>query len=178
MERYNEMLFLPSDLQVNWQARLEKATPTEAGVFRLVAARRATAGFEQQRITVLVIDENGLPLPNVRVAFSYSTAKIFVIEERFQWSPPSPRRADLFWTEGSGQTDQVQGSPVKKGEPGGVTVYILEPEFSSDIVSGCGMLANHDGMHLTFQLQRVGVKPLLDWLEDIEQRLEALEAAA
>jgi hypothetical protein len=52
----------------------------------------------------------------------------------------------------------------------------LEPEYSSDVVTGMGMLADHTGIHLTFQLRRNGVVPLMDRLESLEARVAALEA--
>jgi hypothetical protein len=54
----------------------------------------------------------------------------------------------------------------------------LEPEYSSDVVTGAGMLADHTGLHLTFQLRRSGVVPLAERLAIIEARLAALEARA
>jgi hypothetical protein len=81
-------------------------------------------------------------------------------------------------TQGSGQIDQIQGSVVREGEPGGVTVYVLEPEYASDYVTGAGMLPDHTGLHLTFQLRRQGVKPLTERLAEIEARLAALESGS
>jgi hypothetical protein len=158
-------------------ATLQQATPTTKGVFRLVNIRRTRAkSFEEQRVIVLVVDENGFPVPNVRVAFSYSTADQYALSPDFLWSPPPPNRAFIVPTGGSGQIDQIQGSGVKEGQPGGITVYLLEPEYSSDVVTGAGMLADHTGLHLTYQLRRTGVVPLLDRLANIEARLAALEA--
>jgi hypothetical protein len=177
MLKFSPLDALPQDFQAEWMAQLEKATPTEKGVFRLVNIRRTEPKtFEEQRIVVLVVDENGFPIPNVKVAFAYSTAHAYGVDEKFLWSPPSPRKAFIVPTQGSGQIDQIQGSGVKKGEPGGVSVFIIEPEYSSDIVTGAGMLADHTGMHLTFQLQRTGVLPLEERLASIEARLEALES--
>ena len=126
-------------------------------------------------MTVLLLDEDGLPLPSVPVAFGFSTAKHFVVGPEFAWRPPWPRRADVFSTQGGGQIDHVQGSVVKAGQPGGITVYVLSPLHASDVVSGLGMLADHSGVHLTFQLRRVGVVPLGERLASIEERLAALE---
>ena len=53
---------------------------------------------------------------------------------------------------------------------------LLEPEYASDWVSGCGMLKDHTGLHLTFQLRRAGVRSMLERLADIEARLDQLEA--
>jgi hypothetical protein len=38
------------------------------------------------------------------------------------------------------------------------------------------MLADHTGLHLTYQLGRTGVVPLMERLANIEARLAALEA--
>ena len=178
MFNYEPLNVLPQDIQTDWMAQLHKATPTEKGVFRLVNIRRtAPKTFEEQKVIVLVVDENGFPMPNVRVAFSYSTAEQYTLTNDFLWVPPSPQKAFIVPTQGSGQIDQVQGGGVKAGQSGGVTVYLLEPEYSSDVVSGAGMLDDHTGLHLTFQLRRPGVVPLLERLANIEARLKALEGA-
>lgn len=170
MNDYQPLTRLPVDIQSAWGARLEQAAPTAEGVYRLVAARPTeAAGFEGQRITVLVLDENGVAMPSIKVAFSFSTADFYTLNPDFQWIPPTPQRAFITRTEGSGQIDQIQGGGVKPGEPGGVTVYIFEQRYSSDVVTGAGMLADHTGLHLTFRLYRAGVK-------SAEERLSALEA--
>jgi hypothetical protein len=138
--------------------------------------RTRPKSFEEQRVIILVVDENGFPMPNTRVAFSYSTADQYVLTPDFLWSPPSPSRAFIVPTAGSGQIDQIQGSGVKQGEPGGITVYIFEPEYSSDVVTGAGMLADHTGLYLTYQLRRTGVTPLTDRIASLEARVAALEA--
>jgi hypothetical protein len=176
MFTYEPLTVLPQDIQSDWGAQLRPATPTTEGVFRLVSVRRTEPrSFEEQRVIVLVVDENGFPIPNVRVAFSFSTAEPYTVGGDFLWSPPAPQRAFIVPTQGSGQIDQVQGSAVKQGEPGGITVYIFEPNYASDVVSGAGMLADHTGLHLTFQLRRTGVLPLEERLANIEARLDALE---
>ena len=177
MMNYEPLNVLPMDIQQDWMATLQKATLTDKGVYRLVNIRRTRPkSFEEQRVIVLVVDENGFPMPNTRVAFSYSTAEQYVLTPDFLWSPPSPSRAFIVPTAGSGQIDQIQGSGVKQGEPGGITVYIFEPEYSSDVVTGAGMLADHTGLHLTYQLRRTGVTPLMDRIASLEARVAALEA--
>jgi hypothetical protein len=176
MKMYEPLKFLPTDIQTKWGAELHSAEPTEKGVFRLVAIRpTAPKTYQEQRIIVLVLDENGIAIPDVQVAFSYSTADRYLVSPDFLWAPPHPRLAFRVPTHGSGEIDHVQGSIVPEGGPGGVTVYLLEPEYSSDVVTGCGMLDDHTGLHLTFQLLRTGVKPMLERLADIEARLDALE---
>lgn len=173
---YTPLNVLPLDFQKNWQAEFQKATPTEKGVFRLVNIRRTMpTTFEELRIVVLVVDENGIPLPGVKVAFSYSTAGRFLVGDDFLWTPPS-QQAFIVPTEGSGQIDQVQGSVIEDGQQGGVTVFIVMPEYSSDVVVGMGALADHTGVHLTYQLQRTGVKPMRQVLQNLEERVSALEA--
>ena len=174
MNNYQPLDRIPADFS-EWGARLTKAEPTATGVFRLVNIRpTAPKSFEEQRIIVLVLDENGQAMPNVPVVFGYSTGP--VVAPYLNWNTPyPPAKALVVNTQGSGQIEQIQGSAVKPGEPGGVTVYIGESDISSDAVSGCGMLASHEGLHLTFQLYRTGVKPINERLDSFEARLEALE---
>lgn len=177
MRKYQPLNILPFDIQRDWRARLERnLQPTAEGHFYLVNIRRAAGQtFEGQRVTILVVDENGFPIPNVPVAFSYSTAPVYQISQDFRWMPPGPQRAFVVNTQGSGQIDQIQGSKVRDGEPGGITVYMLTPEYSSDVVSGLGMLADHTGLHLTFQLIRNGHETLEQWQSLIEERLANVE---
>ncbi|GIK41594.1 MAG: hypothetical protein KJ077_19715 [Anaerolineae bacterium] len=175
---YKPLLNLPFDIQRDWLAELHSATPTEQGTFRLIGIRRTKPkSFEEQRLIVLAVDENGLPLPGVMVAFAYSTAHPYLVDEKFLWQPPSPRRADIFPTRGSGEIEHIQGSVVQAGEPGGVTVCILEPEYSSDVVTGAGMLADHTGLYLVFQLRRTGVEPIVERLARLEAEVAVLKTA-
>ncbi|GIK36547.1 MAG: hypothetical protein BroJett011_03800 [Chloroflexota bacterium] len=178
MNTYEPLNILPPNIQQDFRAGIERqVSPLAAGHFYLVAARQTKPkSFEEQRIIVLVVDENGFPMPNVRVAFAYSTAPDFhLLTSDFRWVPPA-QRAFIVPTAGSGQIDQIQGSFVNDGQPGGVTVFLFEPEYSCDVVTGAGMLHDHTGLHLTYQLRRTGVTPLLDRLANIEARLAALEA--
>jgi hypothetical protein len=178
MKNYQPLNVLPADIQQDFLATLNRyIDPDAQGHFSLVDIHRSGPNdWQSQRITVLVIDENGSPMPNVRVAFSYSTANSYVLTPDFLWNPPPPQRAFIVPTAGSGQIDQIQGSGVKQGQPGGVTVYLLEPEYSSDVVMGLGQLADHTGLVLTFQLRRNGVVSLRDELDDLKRRVSALEA--
>ena len=170
------LVVLPVDLQNDFGAEVFSATPTVGGVYRLVAARRTKPkDFESQRITVRVVDENGQALEGVPVAFSYSTADKYTLTADFQWQPPGPHRAFLVRTGSAGSIDQIQGDVIKDGQPGGVTVYILDPALSSDIVTGAGMLADHSGLYLVFARYRTGVVPLAERLLGIEARLARLE---
>jgi hypothetical protein len=169
---------LPNWVQLGWRATLQRAEPTIGGVFRLVdIVKTEPLSWQEGKIIVQVVDENGFPLPNVKVAFSYSTADQYLVHSDFKWQPPSPWQADVVHTEGGGRIEHVQGSPVKEGQPGGVTVYIVEPEYSSDVVTGCGALADHTGLLLTFKLSRVGVVPIREKIAEIEDRLDVLLSA-
>ncbi len=184
MQSYEPLKHIPLEIQQHWLATLTRPEPTGFGAFRLVAIRPTKAkSFEEQRIVVLVLDENGFPLPNVPVAFAYSTAEQYFLTPDFLWTPPFPPRAFIVPTAGSGQIDQIQGSAVNPGQPGGITVYILEPEYASDSVAGAGMLGDHTGLHLTFQRKGAGVVSLAErlaaieaWMANVDGRLAALEA--
>ena len=87
---YKPLNVLPQDIQQDWRAQLHKAMPTDEGVFRLVNIRRTQPGtFEEQRVIILVVDENGFPIPNVPVAFAFSTAKDYTLSQDFLWTPPA-----------------------------------------------------------------------------------------
>lgn len=181
-ENLKPLTVLPVEIQRDFQGiELHRGYETEAGIFRLVGIRR-TAGMsaEGQRIKALVIDENNFPVSNVTMAFSFSTAIPFVLTPDYLWMPPYPHRAVLTRTDGGGETDLVLGAEgvIKDGERGGVTVYALEPNLASDAISGAGMLADHSGLHLTFQLRRTGVLPFAEWLSRMEERVARLEEAA
>lgn len=180
MKTYEPLDQLPYNIQRDWRAVLHKAPAAPQGVFRLVDIRRSYGGYEEQRAIVQVLDENGFPIPNVQVAFSFSTAKSYTLPENMAWMPPTPHRAHLTYTSGAGMAEMILGGEgvVKEGEAGGVTVYCLEPIYSSDCVSGVGMLSDHTGLILTFQLRRTGVIPIATRLLEIEARLTALEGAA
>lgn len=175
--QYNPLTVLPQDIQNDFGAELYSAIPAKMGVYRLVEARRTEGrSFEGQRITVLVVDENGTALPGIPVAFSYSTADKYTLTQDFDWQPPGPHRAFIVRTGGSGEIDQIQNDPIKAGGSGGITLYILQPEYSSDVLTGAGMLHDHTGLYLVYQLRRAGVVPLSEQLTSIEARLQALEA--
>jgi hypothetical protein len=170
------LINLPVDIQRDFGAALLPTTADSA--YRLIRAQRTAAGgYQERRIIALVVDENNRALAGVPVAFAYSTAQPYQVGADFTWSPFGPRRADVFPTEGSGQIEHIQGGPIKEGEPGGVSVYVLDPAYPSDVVTGCGMLADHTGLLLVFQLQRVGQRPVEERLAEIEARLSRLELA-
>jgi len=168
---------LPIDIQNDWGANLDPAPPGPFGAYRLVAARRTQAeGYQGQRIIVSVIDGNERPMADVSVAFSYSTAKAYTLTDDFKWSPPMPHRAHVVQTGGAGEIDEIQGSAVKEGQAGGVTVYVFDPAYASDVVSGAGMLADHTGLHLTFQFVRPGAISIGERIDSMEARLTKLES--
>lgn len=177
LHKREPLINLPTDIQRDWRAKLHSAVLTDQveGAFRLIGIRRTKSkSFEEQRIIVLVVDENGIPIPGVTVAFAYSTATPYIVGEDFKWSPPSPQRADIVPTRGSGEIEHIQGEPVKEGEPGGVTVCILEPQYASDVVTGAGMLDDHTGLYMIFQLRRKGIKPMEERMDELEAKVAAL----
>lgn len=175
------LTMVPPDIQQDWMAGMQKGSPAPAGIFQVTDISRTPAqGFMAQRISVLVVDEEGRGLPGVRVAFAFDTAgaikwdELYPDTKQWGWAPP-PMQAAVIETMGGGMCDFVQGSPVKEGQPGGMTVYVLEPEYSSDIITGCGMLADHTGMFITFKLTRTGYVSTQVRLNNLEERVAALE---
>lgn len=179
MKKYEPLIILPQDIQYDFMARLDRCYDTEDGAFRLVDIKTTEGQSAMgQRISVMVLDENGFPVPNVQVAFSFDTANQYILLQEYEWVPPYPHRAFLARTDGGGMCDMVLGAEgvVKKGQPGGVTCYVMEQEYSSDAVSGLGMLGDHTGLFLIFQLRRLGVVPLAERLESLDARLSVIEA--
>lgn len=147
-------------------------SPTTESAYRLVNIRRtAPKSYEELRLIVLVLDENGYPITGVKVAFSYSTANQFLVDTSWVWTPPHPFRADIVPTSGGGQIEHIQGSTVKEGEPGGITVYVADPTMASDVVTGAGALADHTGMYFTFQRKIPGVLSLADRVARLEDEV-------
>jgi len=184
MKQFTPINVLPQEVQRDFRAYLwiadDQGQPPE-GEYKLVDIRETPGnGYRGQRITVLVVDENGEAIPNVNVAFSYSTAPFITLSNDFKWSPAY----DLFnafvaQTGGSGEIDMVLGADgvVKDGQRGGVAVWVFEPEYPSDVIYGLGMKPDHTGVYCIFQLRRKGIKPALEELEELRNRVDALEAA-
>lgn len=177
MLTYQPLNILPVEFQQDFMAGLLRyVDPDALGHFYLVDIRKSgPKDWQSQRVTVLVVDENGYPMPNIRVAFSYSTAVPYILTPDFLWNPPPPQRAFIIPTQGSGMTDQIQGDVVKAGQPGGVTVYALEPELSSDVITGLGQLADHTGVIVTLQCRRNGVRSLQEQINELREMIVALE---
>lgn len=170
IEQYTPLVTLPDIFYEKWNAQLIQAKEADIGSFELVEIEPTNRlGFQAQRLVVLVVDENGFPMANVPVLFAYDTAEWrTVFGKRYQ--------GDVVPTQGGGQIEHIQGDPVKAGRPGGVSVGIIGGEgYTSDLVTGMGMLADHTGVKLTFQLRRKGVIPFAARLANIEARLSALE---
>lgn len=165
---------IPIDIASQFNCWLDPADEQDA--YRLVAIRTTKPKtFEEQRLIALVVDENNRPLANVPVAFLYSTGNTQEAYD-FAWQVPRPFRGDIVYTEGSGQIEHIQGSAIQPGQPGGVTVCVADPAIASDVIVGAGMLADHTGLHLTFQLQRAGVVAVADRLDAITERLQSIES--
>jgi hypothetical protein len=179
MKKYKRLKVLPEDIQRDFGAELHKGRRAKEddiqGVFRLVDIHTTEPGSNQeQRVIANVLDENCVPMSGGKVAFSYSTAKQFVLGQEYSWMPPAPRKALLVNLTG-GVAEQIQGSVIQKGQQGGITVYVLHPDYSSDWIVGCGMLADHTGLCLTFQLQETSTPSILDELEILGNRVTELE---
>ena len=168
MRQYHEINSLPVDIQRRWMATIDKTPPTEAGKFTLVGIRPTSpAGYQELKVIVQVIDENRIPLIGVDVIFSYDTAKPFYVDPAIEWQPPLPWRGDVVTTGGDGAAQHVQGSVVKQGQPGGITVFVLSNEYSSDVIHGLGALADHTGLLLTLILKRPGVRSYQEQIDEL-----------
>lgn len=157
MKIYSELKQLPEVFQRKWMANIQKAVPgvNSRGVYSLVDIKQTPGRSNRgQRVIVRVVDINGFPVPDVPVMAHFSTAKrdFLVLDETFTYNiPPTIRNGLLEFTTGAGEIDFIQGSPVKMGEPGGMTIYLPDPYMPSDIVTGMGMLEDHTGVLLVFQ---------------------------
>jgi hypothetical protein len=179
------LAYLPMEIQANWMATLKKETPTKQGIFELVDIKKTQPGsWQEGKLIVLVLDPNGLPMAGVPVAFGYSTASRYLLMPEFLWTPSGAQPGNLplahiVPTEGGGQIEMVQGSTVQEGQPGGMTVWIHTPEYSSDSIAGAGALADHTGLYMVFRLRLYqGGQPqpnLHERLTAIEQRLVNIE---
>lgn len=85
---------IPTDIRSKWGARIEPASGE--AVYRLINMRTTKPkSYEEQRIIVLVVDENNIPLANIPVVFSYSTARSFEVPMRMNWSIPATRGDEI-----------------------------------------------------------------------------------
>lgn len=174
--QYDELQILPLDLRRDFGAHLHKAQPTGHGAVRLVGATRTTSGALSQRITVQVLGPEAQPAPGIDVGFFFSSGRTWLPSEDFAWSPPHPWVGDVFATKGSGEIDHIQGSAIKQGQRGGITVSVLHPLFSSDVITGAGMLADHTGLFLTYMVIPTGYIPLREQVARLTERLKQLES--
>lgn len=170
IEQYTPLVTLPDIFYEKWNAQLIQAKEADIGSFELVEIEPTNPlGFMGRRLVVLVVDENGFAMPNIHVLFAYDTAPRRTVYGRSY-------QGDVVQTTGGGQIEHIQGDTIKDGQPGGVSVGIIGGEgYTSDLVTGMGMLADHTGVKLTFQLRRKGVIPFAARLANIEARLSALE---
>jgi hypothetical protein len=172
--------FLPIEIQARWHASLYSAPPDpEVGAYKLLQIEPTEPkGYMGQRITVLVLDENERPIPNVEVVFAYDTGKQIFQEGIWKWVPPSEgRKGDVVPTRGDGMAEHIQGSVVKDDEPGGITLWIKDPDRPCDYMRGLGMLYDHTGLYVVYQRQDAGVVSDNERLTNLELNQQALEDA-
>lgn len=167
------MKHIPFDIQQDFGTSLVEVEPTELGKFEFVSVERTRPGsWEEQRIIVEVGDESDLPF-RANVAFSFSTAPRVLFGSEYEWRPPITRGVVLATR--CGEVEHIQGSYIRPGEPGGVTVVVVHPLYSSDCLPGCGMLQDHTGMRIRFRLVRPGVLSYREEILDLKRRVAALE---
>jgi hypothetical protein len=175
--QYPAIKSLPRWICEDIGASLKKEEPISEGVYRLVKVGKCRPG-EDRRIKVNVLNEEGYPEPGVMVVFAFTTGRDTIpFHLTAGWQPPPPYKAKVEPTQGDGATDLVLGPEgvVKKGQRGGVTVYLAGEGFSSDVIDGLGMYADHTSPELTFQKFPNGYVSRGNRLDHIEDRLMALE---
>lgn len=166
------MVVPPQDIQRDWMLSLQHPSGYRSTFVVLDIRRTEPGSSEEQRIIARVVDEAGRPLADVDVVFAFSTGQQIIFPPTMQWAPPAPHNGGVVKTDLGGTCDFIQGSAVKPGQPGGMTVYCLDPNYPSVVVQGAGMLANHEGLCITFQLRRDGYT-----VGDLAQRVSLLEDA-
>ncbi len=184
----NRLRFLPMEVQQKWHGALFSAPmDEEVGNWRLVSVRKTNpVGYQGGKVIVQLLDENERAIPNVDVVFAYDTGKRVYLQlgiddevvPEWRWGPPAiGLRGDVVTTGGDGMAEHVQGGVVKDDEPGGITVWIKDPQRPGDYVTGMGMLHDHTGILLTFQKQDVGVVSDAERMASIEANMKVLEDA-
>lgn len=169
------MKHIPMDIQQDFGVSLVEAEPTEFGKFEFVEIERTEPGsWEEGRIIVEVAEANDLAV-RTEVCFAFSTAPRVFFGPEYQWRPPITK-ADRFKTR-LGEIEHIQHSTISPGQSGGVTVVVVHPLYSSDYLTGCGMLEDHTGLRIKFRLVRPGELSYRQEIEDLKRRVAALEGA-
>lgn len=150
---------------------LDNSIPTtEAGKFWLEDIKWDYSGDSELAVTVVVVDENNIPMHSVPVGFFFDTGTPMPVHN-LNWNTGLLPKGTMDTTYGGVPAQLILGADgvIKKGEPGGVSVAVMHPDFSSVVLKGAGMKADHTGMIITFKLQRAGV-------QSYEERITQLEA--
>ena len=157
MDRYSwiktdQMRHAPAFFQHTMGVSIEVVDPTLNGKFAITDIELQTTGDMDRRIVVQVLNEDSLPLNNVTVGFHFSTyRKRKIFSGNWLWKPT---HTNYFETKTrGGMAELILNKPTPDGGVGGVSVEILQPEYSSDFVSGLGMQADHSSPLLTFVLK-------------------------
>ena len=147
------------------------------GAFRVVGMSKLATGSNDRRIRVNLIDEDGNAITDLAVAFGYSTAGLLHLGAEFDWQPSLTNAFVASYQNGNYEMILGADGVINEGEVGGVTVCALHPKYPSDEVSGLGMLSDHTGLGVTFQLQTPEIDSIGERLDEIEKRLYNLENA-
>jgi hypothetical protein len=151
---YEPLNDLPVKIQQDFGAALQRNTQTAQHWYLVEAHETEPQTWQEGKIIVHFIFDDGLPASSVDAAFHYSTCPFsYTVGPAFKWNPPTPHKAHVVPTNGGGEIEEVQGSVIQAGGTGGMTVCVLDPAHSSDVVTGAGALADHTGLYLTFQLR-------------------------
>jgi hypothetical protein len=179
------LIFIPPEMN-EWGMQLVTPDASLLGEFVLVGCEQADI---EQHHQVTVIDEDGRPMRGVDVIFGYDTGNPINLPPRANhWrNAPNVLKGNAQRTNAMGYAQHTVGE-------GGENIWVWYRNgdgdllYPSPIVRNCTWKIpplgrfNHTGVSLTFQLQRVGVVPLLDrlsaveeWITTFDQRLKVLE---
>lgn len=165
-----------------WGMRINLPSQNEYGTYRLIDM--AQADIEQHH-QVEVLDENGLPLRGVWVLFLYpggggpDLSRLYPRVNHWRGCPLAVLNGNARRTNAAGYAQHTFGT-------GGETILIWDVkdgvlELTSTVVENCNWVRppvgmyEHTGVKLTFQRQRLDVVPQEQVIEDLVQRVEALE---
>ena len=176
MYGFNKLFGIPSNMSP-WGMRLDNYAPTPYGEYCLVKAEPATIETHHQ---VIVLDENGDPLPGAWVIFGFPGGGPSINLQpsvNFWIDSPKILMGNAVRTDQSGYAQHTLGE-------GGEDIWIWdlnnagELRYSSAIVRNCKWVQAqfvHTGVRLTFQRRDAAIKPEADRKAELDQRIANLE---
>ena len=163
---YEKLTEPPANMQP-WRKRhlrfVEPKNVPPAGEYVLIDCRPALDDKEFQH-QVLVLDEQGRPLPGIRIVVAYSDGEPISLPRHSDWEHgETDLRGKSYRTDGSGRASHPTG------KTGGERIWVWDIDDDGDLklasikVQGCAVV-NEDryhnrGVHLTFQRRKAEHQP-------------------